>query len=85
MAEDPRKPIRDPKSASDAPVKEPPPQKPPVEEPEKVEDDLNEDDRFDAEYADSQRPLRSPATELMLTMLPSPAARIACASACMDR
>jgi hypothetical protein len=46
MAEDPRKPIRDPKGASDAPVKEPPPQKPPVEEPEKVEDDLNEDDRF---------------------------------------
>jgi hypothetical protein len=46
MAEDPRKPIRDPKGESDAPVKEPPPQKPPVEEPEKVEDDLNEDDRF---------------------------------------
>ena len=46
MAEDPRKPIRDPKSAGDAPVKEPPPQKPPVEEPEKIEDDLNEDDRF---------------------------------------
>jgi hypothetical protein len=46
MAEDPRKPIRDPKDAGDTPVKEPPPQKPPVEEPEKVEDDLNEEDRF---------------------------------------
>ena len=46
MAEDPGKPIRDPKDAGDAPVKEPPPQKPPVEEPEKVQDDLNEEDRF---------------------------------------
>jgi hypothetical protein len=46
MAEDPRKPIRDPKGETDTPVKEPPPQKPPVEEPEKVEDDLNGDDRF---------------------------------------
>jgi hypothetical protein len=46
MAEDPRKPIRDPKGEADTPVKEPPPQKPPVEEPEKVEDDLNEEDRF---------------------------------------
>jgi hypothetical protein len=46
MAEDPRKPIRDPKAAGGAPVKEPPPQKPPVEEPEKIEDDLTEDDRF---------------------------------------
>lgn len=46
MAEDPRKPIRDPKGAADTPVKEPPPPKPPVEEPEKVEDDLNEEDRF---------------------------------------
>jgi len=39
---------------------------------------------FDAEYADSQRPLRAPATELMLTMLPPPASRIASASACID-
>jgi hypothetical protein len=46
MAEDPRKPIREPKSAADAPVKEPPPQKPPIEEPEQIEDDLNEEDRF---------------------------------------
>ena len=46
MAEDPRKPIRDPKGAADTPVKEPPPPKPPIEEPEKVEDDLNEADRF---------------------------------------
>jgi hypothetical protein len=47
MAEDPRKPVRDPKSAGDkAPVKEPPPQKPPVEEPEKIEDDVIEEDRF---------------------------------------
>jgi hypothetical protein len=46
MAEDPRKPIRDPKGAADTPVKEPPPPKPTIEEPEKVEDDLNEEDRF---------------------------------------
>ena len=46
MAEDPRKPIRDPISAGDTPVKEPPLQKRPVGEPEKIEEDLNEEDRF---------------------------------------
>src|SRR5438477_3639312 len=40
---------------------------------------------FDAEYADSHRPLRAAATELMLTMLPPPALRIAFASVCVER